>query len=222
MTAVAVLHVLLSPVVSVARAQSLELNAVADARARDAIRLVINDAKQKGVPEALLIAKVREGVAKQSEPDRIHSAVRTLADRLERAQRALSPVQALDELAAGAGALQMKVPEAMLRTMRRTWPDRPLTVPLGVLTELVANDIPAKSAAERVHALMERGASSAQIVALGDTVRADIAAGRAPDASMELRTKGILSLLPNASGATTTTGQTLDTRARRPVRPPGR
>jgi hypothetical protein len=195
----------------------IALEAVTDTRAREALRVAIHDARGRGVPVDPLVAKVREGVAKQSSPDRIVSAVRLLAENMERAQRALQPVQAVEEIPAGAGALRAGVPDGMLRNLRQSWPNKTLTVPLGVLTELVANDIPAKTAAARVRELMVRGASSAQIVALGEEVRADIAAGHAPDASMELRTKGVLSLL-NAQGAA---AASLDTRAspRRP-RPP--
>jgi hypothetical protein len=144
--------------------------------------------------------------------------VRKLATNLDQAQRALAPVQAVDEVSAGAGALRVGVPDATLRALRQSWPNKTLTVPLGVLTELVANDIPATTAAERVHALLVRGASSADIVTLGDKVRADIAAGHAPDASMELRTKGVLSLLDAQAAASASFDSR--TNPRRPTRPP--
>ena len=204
--------------VSAQSSQGMVLDAISDVRARDAIRGVITEARGRGVPEGPLYSKVREGVAKQASPDLIVGAVRTLAEHLERAQTALAPVQAVDEVSAGAGALRVGVPDATLRGMRQSWPDKTLTVPLGVLTELVANDIPAKKAAERVHALLVRGASSADIVTLGDKVRADIAAGHAPDASMELRTKGVLSLI-DAQAAVSPTFE-LRTNPRKPVRPP--
>lgn len=216
-------YALFAPIAAFAQqTSSLVLDGIPDTRVRESIRTAIDAAKVKGVPEEPLLAKVREGIAKQSKPELIHGAVNTLAGRLERAQRALAPTFGLDELTAGAGALAASVPDDMLRSLRAAWPAKPLTVPLGVLTELVANGIPAKSAAGRVHALMERGASSAQLVALGDTVRADVAAGRAADASMELRTKAILSLL-NSAGVgvgTTTSEQLQSTRGTPPRRPP--
>ena len=221
LSATAMIAALSVSVPCLASAQStadLILNGVSDARARESIRGVIAEARRSGVPDLPLLSKVREGVAKQSPPDRIVDAVSKLAGNLERAQRALTPVQAVDEVAAGAGAIRAGVPDAMLRGMRQSWPDKQLTVPLGVLTELVANNIPAKTAAARVRELMVRGATSAEIVSLGEEVRADIAAGHAPSASMELRTNAVLSLL-NAQGAA---AASLDSRAtpRRPTRPP--
>lgn len=206
-------------------AQESPLSAIGDAAVREEIRAVIGSAQRKGVPQEPLYSKVREGIAKQSSANRIRDAVRLLAERLEKAHSALTPAQSVDELTAAAVALQAGVPEATLRGMRKAWPDRPLTVALGVLAELVAHGVPAKHAAEQVRELMQRGASSAQIVALGDTVRSDIAAGRAPDASMNLRSKNILSLLssPGAS-ATLETRSGGDPAGLRPppVRPPPR
>jgi hypothetical protein len=221
MSTAAAIGVLMSPCVAFGQAQSMTLDAITDANARASIRATIAGAKGKGVPEEPLMSKVREGVAKGSNPTLIHDAVRKLATNLERAQRALAPVQGVDELSAGAGALRAGVPDDMLRGLRASWPNRTLTVPLGVLTELVANDIPATRAAERVRELMVRGASSAQIVALGDDVRADIAAGHAPDASMELRTKGVLSLLDIQAAAAAGAATDFTSRTpRRPIRPP--
>ena len=83
--------------------------------------------------------------------------------------------------------------------MRGVWPDKPLTVPLGVLTELVQSGVPHANATKRVRELLVKGATTAQLAALGTNVRNDIAAGLAPDASMELRSKGVLSQLHSQS-----------------------
>ncbi len=209
------------PIAATAQHTTMIPEAIANREVREAVYTLLNDARAKGIPEEPLIAKVREGIAKQSDPALIGSAVATLLVRLERAQKALAPVYNTEELAAGAGALAVSVPDEMLRNMRRSWPSKPLTVPIGVLTELVANGIPAASAAGRINALLERGASSAQIVALGDTVRSDVAAGRPADASMALRTKGILTLLTSTGAAVPAAGTTDLTQSReRGRRPP--
>ena len=144
-----------------------------------------------------LIAKVREGVAKGSDRERIRDAVRVLTARLEASAAALAPVYSPGELSAGAGALQSGVPAATLRELRRVWPDRPVTVPLGVLTEMVADGVPLKLAGMRMRELMRRGATGAQLVALGTSIRDDVAAGYAPGTALELRSKGVFSLLAN-------------------------
>lgn len=189
------------------------LDALGDERARTALRGILEDAAAKGIPTAPLVTKVREGIAKRAEPDRIRSATELLAKRLESAAVALAPSKLTEELSAGADALQVGIGAGTLRDMRRVWPTKPLTVPLGVLAELVASGVPHASATRRVRELLVQGASTTQLAGLGTTVRADIAAGLAPDASMELRSKGVLSLLQQQAELSLTAS---------PPRPPAR
>jgi len=44
---------------------------------------------------------------------------------------------------------------------------------------------------------MRRGATAAQIASLGQSVQADVVAGLAPDAALEVRARGVMSLLPS-------------------------
>lgn len=162
-----------------------------------ALRALLDDATARGVPAEPLRTKVREGVVKGSDGVRIREAVRVLAGRLETARAALDPGYSVGELTAGAGALGSGVAPVVLRDLRKAWPDRPLTVPLGVLTELVADGVSTKAAAERLRQLMSRGATGAQLIALGVSIRSDVAAGYAPGTALELRSKGVLSLLAN-------------------------
>jgi hypothetical protein len=68
-------------------------------------------------------------------------------------------------------------------------------VPLGVLTEMIADGVPSRPAAGKIRELLQRGASSALLIRMGADVRADVASGMAPVTSLELRSKGVLSLL---------------------------
>lgn len=175
------------------------IDGLGDAEARANLKALMLSAAAKGVPTAPLVTKVREGIAKGATPDRIRSATHLLAQRLETAAKMLAPTRAPDELTAGADALQAGVPASTLRDMRSIWPTKPLTVPLGVLSEMVASGVPHASATKRVRELLEKGATSAQVATLGVNVRADVAAGLAPDAAMELRSKSVLSLLNSQS-----------------------
>lgn len=180
------------------------IDALGDDATRAALQSIFRETAAKGLPTAPLVTKVREGIAKRAEPARIRSATALLAQRLELAAQALAPRRWTDELSAGADALQVGVEAATLRDMRRVWPEKSLTVPLGVLAELVSSGVPRVTATRRVRELLVRGASTTQLASLGSTVRADIAAGLAPDASMELRSQGVLTLLlqQNTLGAT--------------------
>jgi hypothetical protein len=188
-------------------------DAITDEPARAAVRTIIADAAARGLPTAPLVTKVREGLAKQAAPERIRMATALLRDRLAMAAEAMTPSRAADELTAAADALQAGIPAATLRDMRRIWPSKPLTVPLGVLAEMVANGVSRPVATRRVRELLLKGATLTQFAALGTTVRRDIAAGLAPDAAMELRSKGVLSLIESRTGIGT---------ASPPLRPTGK
>jgi len=171
------------------------LDLIDDVATRTAIRTLIAEAAANGLPTAPLVTKVREGVAKRAAPDRIRTATSLLAQRLAVAVAALATSRGDEELAAGADALQVGVRQGTLSDMRRIWPTKSLTVPLGVLVEMITSGVPHASASKRVRDLLLKGANTAQLASLGANVRADIAAGLAPDAAMELRSKGVLSLI---------------------------
>ena len=209
-----VLTLFLALATTSAHAQDTPFDAITDAPARTAIRAIIADAAARGLPTAPLVTKVREGLAKRATPDRIRSATALLMNRLAIAAEAIAPSRSSDELAAAADALQAGIPAATLRDMRALWPAKPLTVPLGVLAEMVANGVSRAVATRRVRDLLVKGASLTQFASLGTTVRNDIAAGLAPDAAMELRSKGVLSLIEAQTAVGTTTSG--------PPRPPGR
>ncbi len=196
------------------------------------VRTIIAEAGARGLPTAPLVTKVREGLAKHAAPDRIRVATVALVDRLDIAATALAPSRAPDELSAAADALQAGIPVATLRDMRKLWPSKPLTVPLGVLSEMVASGVSHANATRRVRELLVKGASAAQFAAIGTNVQADIAAGLAPDAAMELRSKGVLTQLTAPAGALSTNaglaapntgiGSASGTSPKPPIRPPNK
>ena len=184
-----------------ARAQAARLDATADVGVRRAVEREVVLARTSGVPEGLLIAKANEGIAKRATPKRIADAVAALGKRLQVAREQLAPNPSDDEIAAGADALYVGVPAPILKKMRAAWPTRSLALPLGVLTELVAKGLPADRAARTVTDLMARGATNVQLYALVQSVQGDVAAGWAPEAALDLRARGVMSLLPPASAA---------------------
>jgi hypothetical protein len=90
----------------------------------------------------------------------------------------------------------------MLKQIRAAWPaTQSVAMPIDVLTELVARGIPPRSALQQITTLMARGATPSQIAALGASVQADVASGLAPDAALEVRARGVMSLLPSPAAA---------------------
>lgn len=186
---------------SVVQAQVARLDATADAGVRRAVEREVMAARAIGLPEGLLIAKANEGIAKRATPKRITDAVAALGKRLQVARNQLAPNPSEDEIAAGADALYVGVPAPILKKMRAAWPNRSLALPLGVLTELVAKGLPADRAARTVTDLMARGANNVQLYSLAQSVQGDVAAGWAPEAALDLRARGVMSLLPPAPAA---------------------
>lgn len=196
------LGMLASASVSAASAQGGTVLPIADAKARQAVEREIASAAAKGLPTQPLVSKAMEGVTKQASGERIREAVSSLAKRLEQARVLLAPSPSIAELTSGAEALAIGVPASMVKQIRAAWPaPQSVVMPLDVLTELMARKVPAKHAFEQITALMLRGATPSQIAALGSSVQADVAAGLAPDAALEVRARGVMSLLPSPAAA---------------------
>lgn len=185
-----------------AHAQGPSVLPIPDARARAAVEREIARAASKGLPTQPLVAKAMEGVTKQATGERIQAAVASQAKRLEQARTLLAPSTSAADWTSGADALAVGVPGPMLKQIRAAWPvERSVAMPLDVLTELVARGIPATHALDQITALMRRGATPSQIASLGQSVQADVAAGLAPDAALEVRARGVMSLLPSPAAA---------------------
>lgn len=184
------------------RAQGSRVLNIADARARAAVEREIAQAEARGLPVRPLIAKAQEGVTKRATGERIRVAVASQARRLEQARDLLAPSPSEAELVSGADALAVGVPAPMLRKIRAAYPaGQSVAMPLDVLTELVARGVPANHALEQITQLMTRGATPTQIASLGASVQSDVAAGLTPDAALEVRARGVMSLLPSPAAA---------------------
>jgi hypothetical protein len=166
-----------------------------------AVAQIIERARARALPTEPLVDRALEGAMKRAPGPRIRTAVSVLAERLDVARAMLAPSPTDADIAAGAGALGVGVPRETLRAIRSVQPDRPVAVPLGVLTELVARRVPVDRAASMVVALIRRGATPTQLVALSQDVQRDIAAGIEPGAAFDLRTRGVASSLSSRATA---------------------
>jgi hypothetical protein len=179
-----------------ASAQDGRLSLIRDDATRNIVRLVLGSASASGLPVDPLISKALEGVAKKASPSSIRDAMNALEKRMRRANDLLGPDPTVDELAAGADALYVGVPEKTLRQMRALAPRRSIALELGVLTELVARKVPTRQASKMVLDLMARSATGAQLTALSGAVQSDVAAGLKPEVALEVHGRATLSLLP--------------------------
>ncbi len=160
-----------------------------DAATLASVRAVVGEAARQGLPVEPLVARALAGVELGAPPPRVVGAVRALAARLAAARTALAPAAGAVEVIAGADALAVGVPPAVLRDVRRLSPGRSAAVPLGVLAQLVSRGVPPARAAAAVTTLVRRGAHPGQLAALDAAVQADVSAGASPVAALEARTR---------------------------------
>lgn len=190
--------------VAASRAVGAQSGAAAgiDSATAVAIGPIIDQARATKLPVELLYVKAREGQVRRVPVAAIASAVRALAQRLHSANDALAPSPSAEELRAGADAIKEGVPLETLRAMRKVGRDESLAVPIGVLTQLVLRGVPVEKASIQVVTLLQRGAGPKNFIALDESVRQDVLAGRRPDQSLDLRLKGIFPTLPQSATAT--------------------
>jgi hypothetical protein len=187
-----------------AQQDSLLLSADRDASAE--LARIVATARDAGLPVDPILGKVKYGAIVHAPPQRIVAAARAVATRLQVARDALMPRPTPGEIANGADALEYGATKDELQAVRAASGDQAISTPLGVLAQLVASGVPAKRAAAIVTELIKRHASSAQLVALGTDVNADVASGAQATAALDTRLRGLTAVL--APGGTVTADPT--------------
>lgn len=145
----------------------------------------VDSARRDGLPYEKIVDRALEGAAKRASGPQIVATVRQLRLALRDARAALGRVASAVEVEAGASALQARVSPRVLADLRRARPDGSLTVPLAVLTDLVAYGVPVDTAARSVLALAR--VRDATLMAFQRDVERDISVGAVPAAAASLR-----------------------------------
>lgn len=189
-----------------ARAASAQQDSLAlpgDREASAELARIVASVRDAGLPLDPILGKVRYGVeVVHAPPQRIVSAARALATRLQVARDALAPRALASDIATGADALQYGATKDELRAVRTASGDQPISTPLGVLVQLVASGVPGKRAATIVTDLIKRHATPAQLAALGSDVNGDVARGAQASAALDTRLRGLTAVLaPSGSVA---------------------
>ena len=215
---------LMTAVAGVAGAQDTTALIAGDRAANAELSKIIEGARANGLPVEPILAKIGYAVniAHAAAP-RVVAAARATAARLAEARDALAPNPTPNDIAAGGNALSANVSTRSLQDVRRASGNRPVAVPLGVLTQLVANRVDEAKATKYVTDLIRRGASTDQLVALGNDVNSDILLGTKANNSLELRGNHLTAVLgvPTGTAATAADQQGLQAGAASPS-PPGR
>lgn len=149
-----------------AAAQDHRLAERLDATTAAAVQRVVDSAAHEGLPTEPLIQKALEGGTLGASGDRIVYAVGALHGQLGRARQALGARAGEADLTAAAGALRAGVSPASLQRLQSLRGDRPLVVPIAVLTDLVADGVPADEATRSVLDLARDGRPDEEFMAL--------------------------------------------------------
>jgi len=185
-----------------ARAQDSLAFQGADRETRAALAKIVSEASARGLPSDHIVSKVRFALVVHAQSARILETAQAVADRLEAARGAIASDTLSADIAAGEDALSFKIPKDILTRIHAAAPNRPIAVPIGLLTQLVANAVPAEHAGKVVVELMRRGASPKQFADLGNDVNSDVQRGARGAESADIRLRGLTPLLAPGAGST--------------------
>lgn len=162
-----------------AAAQDARLTERLDAATAAGVEQVVDSARSAGLPTEPLVQKALEGGTLGASGERIVAAVAALHGQLGRARDALGGNASDAELTTAAGALRAGLPPAALRRLQSLREGRPLVVPIAVLTDLVAEGVPADQATRSVLDLARDGRPDDEFVALRRQVQVQRRGGAA-------------------------------------------
>ena len=188
-TLLAALGLVAASLPAISGAQDSRLESRLDPAVRAVVAPLVDSARAAGLPVEPLIDKALEGSTKRASPGQIATVLRALGRDLSAARAALGARSTHPEIIAGAGALKVGIPAMLLQQLRSVRPDRPLTVPLVTLSDLVAHGVPVDTAAAVVLALATAGGEDKDFVALLRNVEGDIRAGLTPAAAASVRVR---------------------------------
>ena len=172
-----------------------------DQQSRYAVEMLLDSARLAGLPTNPLESKALEGISKRASGRLIVMRVRETLRTLKEARLALGATATQDELTAGAGALRVGITGAELNQLARSRKDKPLTVPLVVLSDLVTRGVPRDTASTTIFQLWQRGAADDDFLGLWRGVERDIVSGTDPGVALLNRAREVPSRGPSPAPA---------------------
>jgi hypothetical protein len=177
-----------------------------DATTSREVSQIIEAAAAEGLPAGLILSKARFALAVRTPGPKIVETAKAMVARLVVARQAIAPHKQEGDLAGAEAALSYDVSPEILKRISSASPKQPIAVPLGVLTQLVADKVPAERAGEIVTKLLRLGATTEQLAKLGNDVTADVkVAGYPALDALKMRSNGLIPFLapsPAAGAAT--------------------
>jgi hypothetical protein len=190
---------------SVAIAQETMPLIAGDKAASAELSKIIEGVRASGLPVEPIVAKINYGILMKAPALRIVAAARGTAARLEEARDALAPHPTESDIAAGENALSSNVSVKSIKEIRRVASNRPVAVPLGLLSQLVVSGVQEPKAAKMVTDLIRHGASVEQLANLGNDFNSDVQQGAKANNAFDLRLNHLNAVLGVPTITTTTT-----------------
>ncbi len=174
-----------------AGAQDPRIGTRLDGPSRVAINALVDSARAQGLPVEPLVEKLYEGLGKGADGPRIVAAMRSLAQEMATAHRALGTVASADEIKAAASAMHAGVPAVELGKMKKqSGLRRSLIMPFTVLADIISRGVPVEAGVNAIRSLVGAGAKDADLSKFQRNVSVDIEKGAPPAAAAETRAKG--------------------------------
>lgn len=157
-----------------------------------AVTAIVDSARHASLPTKPLLDKALEGAAKGSDGPTIITAVHLLSLRMGSAKDGLGSGASADEIRAAVSALEAGVSPPFLAKLRSASAKRRVTMPLAVLSDLIARNVPVPTASDLVLQLARAGTRDADLVAFQRNVRTDIDRGADPTVAATTRARGLV------------------------------
>jgi hypothetical protein len=157
-----------------------------------AVSAIVDSARAAKLPTKPLFDKALEGAAKGSDGPTIVVAVQQRWVNMGSAKSGLGASASSDEIRAAVSALEAGVSVRDLARLRAAAARRPVTMPLAVLTDLIARSVPAPTAIDLVLQLARSGVRDSDLALFQRNVRADIDRGADPAAAATTRARGLV------------------------------
>ncbi len=159
------------------------------------VQAIVDSARAAGIPAEPIIDKALQAAAHNATPAKTLSHVRSRVEHLRTSHAALAPATE-SEITAGADAIRNGVSQQTLTALRRARPSVDLTVPMGVLADLIGRGVAADTAAAVMLQLASMDMRDNELTEFRRMVDRDIALGALPTAAVAIRAEaaGVQSL----------------------------
>ena len=191
-----------------------------DPQTAQAVQALVDSARALDVPTEPLVDRALQAAVRNASASTTLSAVRDRLSTLIQARAVLAPATE-SEIIAGADAIRSGASPETLRELRRARPSMELTVPIGVLADLIGRGVERDTAAALMLQLASMDMEDRELTDFRRMVDRDIALGALPSAAAAIRAEaaGVRNLDATNGGLPTTNRPPTSPRPIPPQRP---